>query len=405
MEDNDLNTFCNRRRFMTNAAGIAGAASLASAEAAVPALSEGNRADNREWRNRTSDMAYRRLGRTGYMISEFVMGGNHIAPDNYAHVEAAVERGLNYLDSSPDYGSGKCEEGYGRLLRRSSFRQRVYVNCKASIFDNNRNRLYAALYESLSPREQADVMASAKALIARRGVMDTPYLGRVFPNQERDLLAAYLANLLEERYPGRVDRRAEYHDRIIQSVEESLGRLRTDHLDLFMCPHGAVSPEEVRIPEVHEAMDRLKREGKVRAVGFSCHTDSAGVLEAALDTGVYDACMTAYNVVNGAYVETAIRRAYEADVGVISMKAARAVNPNRGPGDYVPPEWLAKLHRAIPGDQWSVPQKAYLWVLANPNLTATVSDLDNLALVEANLSLAEVRVERAPLEDGSGWGS
>ena len=40
-----------------------------------------------EWRNRQSAMAYRRLGRTNYMISEFVCGGNTISPTNHEHVE------------------------------------------------------------------------------------------------------------------------------------------------------------------------------------------------------------------------------------------------------------------------------------------------------------------------------
>ena len=46
-------------------------------------------------------MSYRRLGRTNYMISEVICGGNTIAPDNFRHVEEAIERGLNYLDTAP----------------------------------------------------------------------------------------------------------------------------------------------------------------------------------------------------------------------------------------------------------------------------------------------------------------
>src|SRR4026207_1354654 len=41
-------------------------------------------------RPRQSDMAYRRLGRTNCMISEFVCGGNTISPSNNQHVELAI---------------------------------------------------------------------------------------------------------------------------------------------------------------------------------------------------------------------------------------------------------------------------------------------------------------------------
>ncbi len=102
-----------------------------------------------EWRNRQTGMSYRRLGRTGYMVSEFVMGGNTISPTNNKHVELAVEMGLNYFDTSPAYGSGNSEKGYGELLKRSYFREKVFVNSKVSIFDSKRNEFYWNLYQDL----------------------------------------------------------------------------------------------------------------------------------------------------------------------------------------------------------------------------------------------------------------
>ncbi len=62
-------------------------------------------------------MAYRRLGRTGFMISEVVMGGNTIAPENFEHVLLALDHGLNYLDTAPAYGQGKSERGYSHVIR------------------------------------------------------------------------------------------------------------------------------------------------------------------------------------------------------------------------------------------------------------------------------------------------
>ena len=90
-----------------------------------------------QWRNRQSDMAYRQLGRTGYMISEVVCGGDPVSPKTYKQVEMAMELGLNYLDTAPAYGQGESEKGYGEILRSSSKREKVFVNTKISGFTSN----------------------------------------------------------------------------------------------------------------------------------------------------------------------------------------------------------------------------------------------------------------------------
>ncbi len=54
----------NRRDFLA----VSGAGLLA------PALPPKSHAAPVEWRNRQTGMAYRRLGRTGFMVSEIVMG-------------------------------------------------------------------------------------------------------------------------------------------------------------------------------------------------------------------------------------------------------------------------------------------------------------------------------------------
>lgn len=68
---------------------LAIAAAVASKAEAAPDGAKG------EWRNKQSGMAYRKLGRTGFFISEFVMGGNLISPTNHEHVYWALDQGLN----------------------------------------------------------------------------------------------------------------------------------------------------------------------------------------------------------------------------------------------------------------------------------------------------------------------
>ena len=195
-----------------------------------------------EWKNRQPGIGYKRLGRTGYMLSRIVMGGNTIAPDNNKHVEMAVEMGLNYFDTSPHYGRGNSEKGYGVLLKSSSMRDKVFVNTKISIFDSNRNDYYGEMYKGLDSAEKNKIDSEIDEIMDRRGVWETLYMGKYGSWQKRELRRAYISNIMEKYYGDKIDRRKEYYDRIIKSVEESLTRLNINYLDLFMCTHGANSP-------------------------------------------------------------------------------------------------------------------------------------------------------------------
>jgi len=344
-------------------------------------------------------MTYRRLGRTGYMVSEIIMGGNTIAPDNYKHVDMAIEMGLNYLDTAPAYGNEQSEKGYAQVIKSSSKREKVFLNSKVSTFDLNRNKLYADMYKALPESEKKQIDADVADLIVRRGVTESTYLD-TYARNLLQIKGAYLSNVMERTYGVRIDRRREYYGRIINSAEESLKRLGTDYLDLFMCPHGSSSPEELMIPEIHEALEKLKADGKIRHTGVSSHSDPAGNLRAAVDSGKYDAVMIAYSILTHEYSDRIVSDAYEKDVGVIAMKVARHVYPNRGPDAYVPPSRLSKLNHVIPGEM-KTPLKAYLWALQNPNLSAVNSEMVNADLVRENLALAGTRIELVTLEDGS----
>ncbi len=349
-----------------------------------------------EWRNRQPEMTYRRLGRTGYMVSEIVMGGGPIAPDNYKHVELAIDMGLNYLDTAPAYGNTISEQGYALVINGSSKREKVFLNTKVSIFDINRNELYNKIFESLSESEQKKIKKSVQELIERRRITEQTYIGSYFDGQLEEIHDAYLSNVMEKKYGNKIDRRKEYYNIILKSVEESLSRLGTDYLDLLMCPHGTNSPEELKIHEIFEAFEKLKKDGKVRYFGLSSHSDPAGILFTAINSGKYDAAMVAYNITNGAYLESILCKAYENDFGIIAMKAASPVTPREGRKQ--PPESrVKKLNQVIPGEM-KIPMKAYLWALQNPNISSVISLMPDAAHVKDNLPLAGKKIKLIPLE-------
>jgi aryl-alcohol dehydrogenase-like predicted oxidoreductase len=380
----------NRRKFLNSTVAAAFGLPLAGNIKAVSNFTDKN--GGAEWRNKQSGMSYRKLGRTGLMISEVVSGGDPIRPDNYRHLELALDMGLNYLDMAPAYGRGKCEEAYGKLLRDKSKREKVFLTTKVSSFKGLRRRMYRDIYDALPGTKKETIQKRAEILRNERAVDKPGYYLTYYPGQKNAFNSAYLTVALSEQYAHKVEGSPEFQKNMFFSVEESLKRVGTDYFDLLMCPHGADAPEEVQIVEIFEAFSKLKQQGKVRYLGVTSHNDPAGILNAAADTGYYDVAMLAYNVINGGYLESPIKKATEKDMGIIGMKVAHAVATHHKKLQPVP-EWRKqKVNRIVPGEM-KVPMKAYLWALQNPHISAVVSNLWNESFVKENLSLAGKKVD------------
>jgi len=370
-----------RREFLKSSLALAaGAAAMARPSHASPAPVPADA----EWRNKQPGMKYRRLGRTGYMVSEIVCGGDPVAPDNRRHVEVAFEMGLNYLDTAPAYGQGKSEEGYAEVIKAVG-RDRVFLNTKVSPLGTSRNKAYQQVFAGLSRGEQEAILREVTEDLKRRGATLPEYMGNYFQGQLREIEEDAFSDVMERRFRSRIDARATYAEVIVKSVEDSLKRLKTDHVDILMCPHGASSYAETQIAEVHETFEKLKKEGKVRALGVSAHNDPAGVLKGAIASGVYSVAMIAFNLMNRQHVEPALEEAKKKDFGVIAMKVAQAVfQAGREPRPL--PERLALLNQMVPGEA-NAYQKAYKLGLSNPNLSAVISNMVDEKQVKENLAV------------------
>jgi len=364
-----------RRTFLQGGSAAAVTMALAATD---PRAGRAAAEANVQWRNKQPSMSYRRLGRTGFMVSEI-----------------AFDRGLNYLDMAPLYGRGDCEIAYGRLIAGASKRDRVFLNTKISGFLPLRDRLYREVFKGLPQAKQQAVMKRAAEMRRQRGIEKPGYYLDYFPGQRRQFDATYLSSAMQKDYAHRVDGSKALRKTIVESVEGSLKRVGTDTFDLVMCPHGANAPEEVQIPEIFQTFAELKKQGKVRHLGVSSHNDPAGVLRAATGTGQYDVVMVAYNVVNGGYLEEAIRAAAARDIGVIAMKTAMAVATHHRALQPIPKWRIQKVHAIVPGDM-KPPLKAYLWVLQNPNVSMIVSNLWDENFIRENLSVAGKKVALQP---------
>jgi len=153
-------------------------------------------------------MKYRKLGKTGFEISEISLGTwqvggkwgdgfNHTTADEILNV--AVDSGINFIDTADVYGDGQSEKAVGRFIKSRS--ERIYVATKCG--------------RQLNPHTN-------------------------------------------EAYQPAVLRKF---------VENSLKNMGLETLDLIQlhCP-----PTEVYYrPEIFELFDRLKDEGKILNLGIS----------------------------------------------------------------------------------------------------------------------------------------
>ena len=135
-----------------------------------------------------------------WAIGGWMWGGTDEA-ESIATIRAAIEHGINVVDTAPVYGFGRSEEIVGKALAEGDLRSRVLIATKAGL-----------QWEG----------------------------GKVFRNAGRA--------------------------RILQEVEESLRRLRTDHIDIYQVHW----PDPlVGIEETADTMRILFEQGKIRAIGVS----------------------------------------------------------------------------------------------------------------------------------------
>ena len=151
-------------------------------------------------------MVYRQFGRTGVMVSPFVLGtmnfGSPTSRENsLAIIEKAVEAGINVIDTANVYNKGESEAIVGEAIARLKCRDRIFLATK----------VYNAMGDG--PND--------------RGV-------------------------------------SRYH--IMQECENSLRRLGVDHIDLYQLHRPSFTvPQD----ETLRAFDDLIRQGKVRYIGSS----------------------------------------------------------------------------------------------------------------------------------------
>jgi aryl-alcohol dehydrogenase-like predicted oxidoreductase len=103
---------------------------------------------------RRGDMLYRKLGSTGESVSLIGMGGAHLSRkpltqrDAIRLVQSALDRGINFLDNSWDYGHGNSEKWMGAALAQGGYRKKAFLMTK--IDGRTKEAFQSQLEESLT---------------------------------------------------------------------------------------------------------------------------------------------------------------------------------------------------------------------------------------------------------------
>jgi aryl-alcohol dehydrogenase-like predicted oxidoreductase len=149
--------------------------------------------------------------------------------------------------------------------------------------------------------------------------------GRYQDGREEEALAEALASIQVPRdrvviLTGNPLRPGDTKQTILADFDASLGRLRTDYLDIYY--NGMVSnPSDVHVDALFEAFEDARQAGKVRHLGVSGH--SGGMqecLEAAIDVGWYEVLFTKYDFVSYPDQDEILQRASQRGIGTIVFK-------------------------------------------------------------------------------------
>ena len=107
----------------------------------------------------------------------------------------------------------------------------------------------------------------------------------------------------------------------LEKLDISLKRLRMEYVDILYV-HGLSSRASVLHPAMLEAVTAAKKLGKAKHVGVSTHKNEPEVIQAAIDSSVYEVVLTSINFKQDHYpvLKETIAKAAAAGIGIVAMK-------------------------------------------------------------------------------------
>jgi predicted aldo/keto reductase-like oxidoreductase len=166
-----------------------------------------------------------------------------------------------------------------------------------------------------------------------------------------------------------------------QRLNSSLQRLRTDYVDCYYL-HGVTGREIplLRDPDVKAAFEKLKKSGKIRFCGLSCHDKQLPeIVTAAAQCGWIDQIMIQYNfrTMDGDAIRRALDAAAKANLGLVAMKT------QGGAGSYESAKFKGFIANGIKKEAAAIKT-----VFADQRMQAVVSEMTNRDELRENIAAA-----------------
>jgi len=297
-------------------------------------------------------MRYRKLGRTGFDVSEIGHGlwgvsgwsGSDDAESLQA-IQLAVDSGCNFFDTAWAYGDGKSDALLGQIIAA-----------------NRGKRLYAA--SKIPPKNDK-----------WPGTADDSYQD-VFP--------------------------ASHVFEYARRIRKNLG---TDSIDLLQLH--VWHDDWTGDPDFAAAVAKLKSEGLIRFFGLSLNRWEPNNGIRALRTGLVDAVQVIYNIFDQAPEDQLFPVCRELNIGVIarvpfdegSLGGKLTLDTKFPAGDwrggYFGPENLPetvarveKLKKLVPPGM-TLPEMALRFILSNPDVSTTIPGMRRAENVRANIATSD----------------
>ncbi len=304
-------------------------------------------------------MRYRKLGRTGFEVSEIGYGAWGIGgkqwlggqdDESLRALGRALELGLNFIDTALAYGDGHSEQLVGQVVRQAP--RKVFVATKVPPL----NQLWPA----------------------------RPGIG------------------LEQVFP---------YDYIMRSTERSLKNLGLETVDLQQLH--VWNPEWIGREEWRRAFEDLKQAGKARAVGVSLNNhEPASALEL-IRTGLVDAVQVIYNIFDQSPERELFPLCLERNIGVLArvpldegsltgnIREDSVFDPAefrsfyfRGDRKRQVAERVAALQRDLAGVPGTLAEIALRFCISHPAVSTVIPGMRKVRNVESSCGVWE----RGPLE-------
>ena len=307
-------------------------------------------------------MKYRKLGRTGYEVSDMAHGlwgmsgwSGSEDKESLAALQLATDLGCNFFDTAWAYGEGKSDGLLGEILSRNPSPP------------NPAKRLYAA--------------------------SKIPPLNRKWP--------AKSAYLYQDVFPAA---------HVFKHADLIREKLRVDCIDLLQFHVWDDSWADE--PEFRTTVEKLKRDGTIRSFGLSLNRWEPENGLKALRTGLVDVVQVIYNIFDQAPEDKLFPVCRELNVGVIARvpldegslggKMTRETKFPKGdwramyfgPKNLVPTlERVEKLKAVLPASM-SLPEMALRFILSNPVVSTIIVGMRKLDHVRQNIAMSDA----APLD-------